>query len=196
MACGGTTGSVQKRLVALSAVQAIEWFTGWVSCIGMDSIMPILIARAASSNFFEAQIVMQVAKVRTDAPDVPLLKGAPQLPVNAKIDYNPGVLNIAADTAGAMFVRFGVAYRFPPGQAQCAADVEMAVAYVQCGDLVGSGTWQLNSTTPNAQQQIISRLDSFGARGQGKIGRHLCERDREPPVEARLPYRRHAKGSS
>jgi hypothetical protein len=156
MACGGTTGSVQKRLVALSAVQAIEWFTGWVSCIGMDSIMPILIARAASSNFFEAQIVMQVAKVRTDAPDVPLLKGAPQLPVNAKIDYNPGVLNIAADTAGAMFVRFGVAYRFPPGQAQCAADVEMAVAYVQCGDLVGSGTWQLNSTTPNAQQQIIS----------------------------------------
>ena len=72
MACGGTTGSVQKRLTGLTSTQAIEWYTGWISCVGLDEIMPTLVGRAATSADFEAQLVIQVAKVRTDDPEDPV----------------------------------------------------------------------------------------------------------------------------
>jgi hypothetical protein len=156
MACGGTSGAGQRRLTAVTASQAIEWYTGWLSCVGMDDAMPVLVARAATSAYFEAQVVIQVAKVRTDDPEDPVLKGALQTPSNGNIDYNPGILDISGDTAGAMFIRFGVAYKFTSGQAPAAADVDLTVAWVRCGELVGSGTWQLNSTTTSKQYLVIS----------------------------------------
>lgn len=156
MACGGTTGSVQKHLTALSSTQAIEWFTGWISCVGLDFIMPALVARAATSSNFEAQVVIQVAKVRTDSPESPVLKGAAQTPSNAAIDYNPGSIDISTNTSGAMFVRFGVAYRFTNGQSQCAADVLFEVAYTRCGELAGSGSWTLGSSATTNQYQIVT----------------------------------------
>lgn len=158
MACGGTTGSIQKRLNALSTTQAIEWFTGWISCVGLDDAMPVLMARAATSNYFEAQLVIQVAKVRTDAPEMPVLKGTAQTPTAGKFDYNPGVLDLTNDTVGAMFIRFGVAYKFVDGQSQAAADVELEVAYTRCGELAGSGTWQLSTTTTAEQYQVVTGM--------------------------------------
>jgi len=156
MACGGTTGSQQKHLTALSSTQAIEWFTGWISCVGLDDIMPVIVARAATSNNFEAQVAIQVAKVRTDSPESPALKGAPQTPTAGKLDYNPGSIDISSDTAGAMFIRFGVAYRFTNGQSQCAADVLLEVAYTRCGELAGSGSWSLDSAVTTDQYQVLT----------------------------------------
>jgi hypothetical protein len=158
MACGGTTGSIQKRLTALSTTQAIEWFTGWISCVGLDEAMPVLTARAATSNYFEAQLVIQVAQVRTDVPEMPVLKGTAQTPTAGKFDYNPGVLDLSNDTTGAMFIRFGVAYKYVAGQSQAAADVELQVAYARCGELAGSGTWQLSTTTTAVQYQVITSM--------------------------------------
>jgi len=156
MACGGTSGSVQKHLTALSSTQVIEWFTGWISCTGLDDIMPALVVRAATSNNFEAQVVIQVAKVHTDSPESPSLKGTAQTPTGGKVDYNPGSINISSDTSGAMFIRFGVAYRFTDGQAQCAADVLLEVAYTRCGELAGSGSWSLDTAVTTDQYQVLT----------------------------------------
>ena len=115
MACGGTTGNVQNHLTALSSTEAIEWFTGWMLCVGLDDAMPVMVARVATSDFFEAQIVAQVAKVRTDAPETLVHLAAVQTPTAGSFDYNSGVLDLSSDTAGAMFIRFGVAYKSPAG---------------------------------------------------------------------------------
>ena len=156
MACGGISGAGQRRLTAVSTTQTIEWFTEWLSCVGLDWAMPILVARAATSQYFEAQLVVQVAKVRTDAPEVPVLKGSVQTPTNGNIDYNPGLLDLTSDTVGAMFVRFGVAFKYATGQAPAAADVEVPVAFARCGELVASGSWQLDSATTSLQYLVIS----------------------------------------
>jgi hypothetical protein len=156
MACGGMAGRQQKRLSALSATQVIEWYTEWISCVGLDDAMPVLIARRATSANFEAQLVIQVAKVRTDDPEAPVLKGAAQTPSNSRIDYNPGVLDLSSDTAGAMFIRFGVAYNFAAGQSQAAAEVGLMVAYARCGELQGAGTWQLDAASTSDQFVVIS----------------------------------------
>jgi|GEM_PF-2906115 len=156
MACGGTTGAVQKHLVATTGTQAIEWFTGWMSCVGMDKIMPALVAQPCSSADFRAQLVYQVAQVRTDNPDAPVLYGSVQNPTSGVIAYNPGSTTISTDTAGAMFVRFGVATNYVNGGSQCDADVQLEIGYVQCGELRGSGAWQLDTTTTSMRYQLLS----------------------------------------
>jgi hypothetical protein len=156
MACGGTTKSVQKRLTALSSTQVVEWFVGWMSASGMDEVMPVLKAGAATSQYFEAQIVMQTAKVRTDMPEGVVALGSVQTPSSGVIAYNPGVLDISADTGPAMFVRFGVAYKFTSGQAQAAAEVDLEVAWVRCGEVAGSGTYLLSTTTVDDQFALVT----------------------------------------
>jgi hypothetical protein len=62
-------------------------------CVGLDDAMPVKVARVATSDFFEAQIVAQVAKVRTDAPETPVHLAAVQSQTAGSFDSNPGVLD-------------------------------------------------------------------------------------------------------
>lgn len=59
-------------------------------------------------------------------------------------------------TDDAMFIRFGVAYAYTSGQSQAAGDVQLDVAYIRCGDLVGSGSWQLDSTTLAMRYVVVT----------------------------------------
>ena len=156
MPCGRTTRPTQKTLNALSATAVIEYFTEWMVAIGIDDIMWVLKAKSATSQHFRGQVVMQTATVRTDNPHTPVNLGALQAPTNGSFEYNPGIQNISANTAGVMFVRFGVAYNYAAGQAQASADVELEVAYLQCGQMIGSSTFQLSTTTVEDQYQVIS----------------------------------------
>lgn len=125
--------------------------------MALDAVMVVLRAKAASTVYFQGQVVMQVAAVRTSSPGAPILKGSVQTTTtNTSFEYNTGELNVLADTSGAMFVRFGVAYNFTAGQAQSQADVEIEVSGVQCGEVAGSGIWQLATTTVDDQFQAVT----------------------------------------
>ena len=156
MPCGKEIGPTQRRLTALSNANVVEWFGGWRPCIGLDEVMFVLKAAQASSDYFNAQVVIQVAKVRTDLPEAPALKGSLQTPTSGKFEYNTGVLDVSGDTAGMMFIRFGVAYKYTTGQSQSSADVTLDVAYTQCGDMVGSSSHQLSTTTVEDQYVAIT----------------------------------------
>ena len=156
MACGNTTGATQKRLNAYSSTPAQEWFSPWMLAVGVDDIMPVMKARAASNNHFRAQLIIQTANVRTDAPNAVVQLGAVQSASGGGFDYNPGMLNVATQTDGAMYVRFGVEYNYVSGQSQSSADVELEVAYVQCGKLAGTGTFQLSTTTVDDQFMAVT----------------------------------------
>lgn len=157
MPCGGLTKKVSKRLNAYSATAAQEWFTDWLPAIGLDESMFVFKARAATSGNFEAQVIMQTASVRTDEPDPTSNLGTGQTTSGGtSFSYNPGVQGISASTAGKMFVRFGVAYKFASGESQCSADVELEVSYKQCGDLVGAATHQLSTVTTDDQYVAIT----------------------------------------
>lgn len=151
MSCGATTGSIQKRLTAFSATQAIEWFTGWVPCVGMDTIMPVLKCKVATSSDFDAQVVLQVAKVRTSEPSTPVTVGDEQSPTSGSFEYNAGSQDISSHTDDAMFVRFGVQYKHDSGGSQAAAELSLEVAYHQCGTVSGAINSQLTTTTSTAQ---------------------------------------------
>lgn len=151
MPCGSLTRSESKRLNAVSPSSSIEWFTGWVSCVGLDKASIVLLGRAFSSTHFEGQIVQQVAKVRTDNPELPVLKGTLQTVSNGAISYHTGVLDISADTSEAAYVRWGVSYKHAAGQSPSSGDIELAVAYTRCGEVAGAGVWQLDTATTAAQ---------------------------------------------
>lgn len=69
MTCGGVSNRAQRRLNAYSTTAAQEWFIDWIPAIGMDFVMLVFRARQATSAFFEGQIIMQTANVRTDQPN-------------------------------------------------------------------------------------------------------------------------------
>lgn len=151
MTCGGTSNPVQDRLNAVSTTQVIKWFTGWMQCTGFDTIVPVLKAKAATSVYFEAQLVLQTAKVRTTEPEAPVTLGSVQTPSSGSFEYNPGAIDVSSNTDEAMFIRFGVAYNYTSGQEPASADVELEVSYHQCGQIAGAATHQLFATTGTAQ---------------------------------------------
>ena len=80
MSCGKSSGPVQKRLNAYSSTAAVEWFLPWAPAIGIDDIMPVLRARAASNkaSSLAARVAAgtypkQTADVQTVGMDVLLL---------------------------------------------------------------------------------------------------------------------------
>lgn len=156
MTCGSSTGNVSKRLNAVSPAPSIEWMTGWIACIGLDKIKPVMHGKACTSNYFECQIVQQVALVRTDNPEASVVKGTLQTPTSGSFAYSPAVIDISADTGPAAFVRWGVSYKYTGGQSPASGDVELEVAYTKCGEMSGAGTWQLSSTTTDMQYIAIS----------------------------------------
>ncbi len=147
MSCGGSTSQTFKRLNATTPIFAYEWYTGWMSCVGLDTIMATVVGRACSSDDIECQVAQQVAKVRTDDPDPPTLLGSVLSPTSGVLDSNSTVLDISGATEPAAFVRWGLAYRYASGQSQSSGDLGLDVAYLRCGELVGAGSWQLDSST-------------------------------------------------
>jgi hypothetical protein len=158
MACGGMPKRVQKRLNAYSATAAQEWFTEWLPAIGLDDVMIVFRARQATSAYFEGQLIMQTASVRTDQPNAISNVGSGQTSngTGNSFTYNTGVLDISASTAPVMWVRFGVAYKYSTAQAQASADVDVEVSYKQCGDMAGAATHQLSTTTVDDQFVAIT----------------------------------------
>lgn len=156
MSCGGSTGQSFKRLNALSPTFAYEWYTGWMSCVGLDTIMATIVGRACSSDHLQLQLVQQTAQVRTDDPNPPVLKGSIVSPTSGSADSNSTILDISGDTGPAAFVRWGIAYRYASGQSQASGDVGLEIGYVRCGELVGAGTWQLDSSTTSMRYIPVS----------------------------------------
>ena len=158
MTCGSTSGPTGGRFAALSETQVIEWLTGWVPCVGMDTIRPTLKLRAASSDNFEAQIVCQVAKVRADEPEDPVLVTTAQSPSSGTLDYCPGNVSVSSDAADAVLIRFGIAYAYATSTSQCMADVELEVTYHQYGQIAGASSHELSSGTSEGRYVIMTPM--------------------------------------
>lgn len=153
MPCGKSTGAKQRQIVAYSTTVAYEWFTDWMPCVGMDSMRAVMKIKASSNAYFQGQICIQVASVRTDEPDQPILKDSQR---TGNGEWCTGNLDISADTDDKMFIRFGVAYNYQSAQSQSSSTVELEVTYQQCGEIVAAATHQLTTMTTDAQYIAIT----------------------------------------
>lgn len=147
MTCGSTTADSTTYVNATTPTFSIVWLTDWESCVGLDSVMASIIARACSSDHLQIQLVQQVALVRTDKPSLPVYKGSVLSPASGTLSHNTGVLSISSDTAPAAYVRWGLAFRHASGQAQASGELSLNVAYTRCGEVVETGSWQLDTSS-------------------------------------------------
>lgn len=146
MGCGFLSSSEFVHLVATATGNGglkIESMTPWVPCVGLDNIRALLLLRALSGNF-QCRLAIQTAEVRTDKPNAWVL-----LDQMTTADRCSGTLDISANTAGNMYVRFGVAYNLSSGTDYGAAEVQLLVSYSACGTIYGSTTLQLLSPDTN-----------------------------------------------
>ena len=147
--CGGTTGRTQKRLNAPTSSPEVEWFTGWRPCVGMDTVLAAVRIRAAKTDYFLAKVAVQVATVRTNEPDDYTTLGESAIDVTSGSGESLVLLSLTSTTPGKAFVRFGIEYNSSSGVSS--ADVDMDIAFLQCGDVAGAATLQLFSTTTTSQ---------------------------------------------
>lgn len=153
MACGQSVPESQVHLLALSTTVVYEWLSPWIPCIGVDSVKAALRAHAVSGNF-QVGLAIQTASVRTDSPDAPaLLDNTTQVGEGEKCT---GVVSIASTTAGKFFVRFGLGYSLSSGSTPGQADVSTSLVYTQCGQVLGSRSFALDTSTSSDGFALIS----------------------------------------
>ncbi len=145
MACVSKFGPAQHTLSTLTTTLSYTWYTGWVPCVGMDTVKAVIRVRNVVGNF-QAQPAFQVASVRTDMPDAPVAVGSPM----GAGESCTGEANVSTDTDDKMFIRFGVAHGLSSGSALGSADVEFEVGSVACGRIVGTSTQTLVTTSTSS----------------------------------------------
>ena len=143
MACGNTGTSATHSLHTTSTTVAYTWYTPWMPATGLDNIIAVMILTGLSGNF-QAQLAIQTADVRPEAPNSPSLLGSAQ---TTTTPYCTGAVSVASSTASAMWVRFGIAANLTSGSALGQADVTLMVSDDRCGQAVGTATNTLSSTT-------------------------------------------------
>ena len=135
MACVTDLRLVSHTLETLTTSKAIRVYMEWMPCVGMDIVKGIIRIRNVTGNF-QAQPFYQLCDVRTDKPDAPIYLGA----LSGAGESCSGESNISADTAGKMFIRFGVAYALSSGSTLGSGDVSLQITTVSCGNVQGAVT--------------------------------------------------------
>lgn len=136
MSCARLTPVVEKRLRADNSVFVnYEWMTDWMPCPGIEKVRALIKIMNANSGF-EARFAFQTAEVRTDDPGDPTVLGGDTYHAGEG-EYCTNDLDISTATAGAFFVRFGIAYKTNSQSVWQAADVSFQAAYGVKGNVVG-----------------------------------------------------------
>lgn len=170
MGCDGIL-EVQAHGVALSSNLSYLVLTRPVPVVGMDTVRIVERVLAASNDTLQVQPFVQFAAVRERKWDAPILKDQLRSPSSGVLEFNTGDLSIASDAAAKLLVRFGLALRYnPSGGSQCDADFEIAVAYAQCGQMVGAIKQELTATSDDARYIGLGQLVPVMNVGKLKIG--------------------------
>lgn len=135
MACVTTTGPIQKHLDTATTTVAVYFLTGWMPAVGLDLIKGVLRIRNVTGNF-QAQPCYQLAAVRTDKPEAPVLLGS----LAGAGENCSGESDISADTIDMMYIRFGVGYALSSGSTLGGGDVTLDASMLACGRIVGTFT--------------------------------------------------------
>ena len=147
MSCVKVTPQVQLRLESQNTADVFTTFTEWLAAMAMDDAT-ITMKMWNTSNNFRATPAVQTAEIRTDKPDAPAAIGSL---VNQTADgeyfFEATTVDLAAHTAGATFVRFGVIHDVSSVPNLGQADVTLQVAYRQCGALQAPWSGTLVATT-------------------------------------------------
>jgi hypothetical protein len=144
MSCGQLTPEVTRRLVAYSTTEAIEWYTDWMFCCGIDTVRRMLANRnvTATASTFQTRFYVQVAKARTDNPETPVTWASTYVTGNAEASANQSV---STQASAGFFIRFGVGYSLTTGSTPVGGDVTLQVAFDACGDVVGQATFEVQN---------------------------------------------------
>ena len=151
MACGSTPPDLNVHAVAVSASVAYEWGP-WIQATGVDNLKAALRLHGVAGNI-QGQLAIQTAAVRVDVPDQPSLLDSPQVGEGERCS---GGISIAATTASKFWVRFGIGYSLSSGTALSQADISLSVSYTQCGQVLGSRSNALASSTSSDAYVLIS----------------------------------------
>lgn len=144
MGCGKVTKLVQKHLSTDTTTSDYEPFTEWIPAIGIDIVKAVIKLRGAFGNF-RAQLAIQTASVRVDAPDAWARAAASDNYQQGDGELPTGAVNVAAATAGKAFVRFGWMYNLSSGSTLGYADVASQVSFNACGEVIGAMSKRLQT---------------------------------------------------
>lgn len=184
MSCGNAGSSSTQSCQTQSTTLAYKWFTPWGPATGLDTVIAILILTGLIGNF-QAQLVIQTADVRPEAPNAPTLLGSA---LSSTTPYCTGAVSVSSYTAGAMWVRFGVAYNLTSGSALGAADVTLIVSDDRCGQAAGSATNTLH-TTSTATNTYVAVTGWIPAIVATKVKAALVATALQGPIQWRLAMR-------
>lgn len=130
MSCTSSVGPIQETLVATSTTLLYRWGP-WELAIGVTHMKSVIKRR--NTTAFQTQPAIQVAPVRTDKPNAPTVFGSL---VSGNGETCSTVIDISSYTAGAYWVRVGVAYSATSatvGQ----SDVTFQASLTRCGKSLG-----------------------------------------------------------
>jgi len=145
MSCGSIIAEIVKRLMANDSTQRFEAYTDWMLVVGIDNFQLILKRHAVThtGGDFTFTGAVQMAAVRTDKPGSWATAGSSY---NNEGDDGTGTITLSGAST-MFFIRFGVAYQLTNGATYGEADVGLTVAFDQCGELAGSFTTQIQTTS-------------------------------------------------
>lgn len=128
------TPQMLRHLVVTNTVVQYEWFTGWMSCDGVDNIRAVLKCKNATDNNFNWQLAIQYAAVRADNPGAPGTLGANQ---TSSGEYQTGDVSVATNMGSNRLFRLGIAYS-SSAAAQKQGDVYLQASWKQVGTDLGT----------------------------------------------------------
>jgi hypothetical protein len=151
---------------------------------GLDTIIAVMLFSDLIGNF-QGQIAIQTANVRPEMPNAPSLLGSVQ---SSTTPYCTGAISVASSTAGAMWVRFGVAYNLSSGSSLGSADVTLIVSDDRCGQVAGNATNTLHttSTRTNTYVAVTGWIPAIMA---NKVKAALVATALQGPIQWRLAMR-------
>jgi hypothetical protein len=138
-----------ERLSSWGATAVATPFTEWIPCVAIDTIQVAMImaALATAGTGAVAQLAYQTATVRVDNPDAwASIPGG--LSLSSAMGNASGSITISGVTAGKTWIRFGILFS-ASGTAPAAADVSLALSYVDLGGMLGSWRGPLTATVAN-----------------------------------------------
>lgn len=125
----------------------------WELAIGTDTLCAMILVLGVTGATPLAQLAVQTAEVRVDAPDAWQTVNSGVSQTGAGGTANPSV-TVSSYTAGKMWVRWGIAFSINSGTAPTSADVTLSVGTVTKGMAVGS--WRGQVATASTADTVVA----------------------------------------
>lgn len=149
-----TTPYAVEHLITSSGSSQYVWMTPWYLATGVDAVRALVKLQNATSNL-QVQMVIQTAKLRTDAPDVPTAIGTTYSTPSTNQEWCTGVVSVTGYNPAHLWFRLGFVY-ISTNAAFAQADVALQATWCQYGSIINSTAVALEAPDTSARYMPLT----------------------------------------